>query len=543
MRIEPVNVKAANEFVHKYRQSDERVTSYFDFAPFGEEEQRLREVKERSFKRADLVDILKQMNKAWHAPKETIEQIERLQREDSVVVIGGQQAGLLTGPLYSLHKIISIVTYAREQEEKLNVPVIPVFWIAGEDHDFAEINHIFIERDGALQKHTVSQNEYEKKPISFIELDKLAVSEWLRTAFLHLHETAYTKEVYETIDHCLQEAKTYVDFFARLIFALFPNEGIVLFDSAHEAARKIESDYFLQMIDAQQSIAVNVYETVEKMKQQGYAAPIEVEENDAHLFYFDGRERILLKREGTMWVGKQEEVKFTTDEIKKIAKVQPEKLSNNVVTRPLMQELLFPTLAFVGGDAEVHYWATLKSSFRAIDPSFKMPLVISRMSFTWVTERVEKLLQQRAMDETEVLGHPFAMYKTNWLLSATSPPIDRLFQEVKEQMAILHEPIQLMAKTISDDLYQQSERNLTYIERALADFERKMMRKLAEKHDIVLMQFQEIENTLKPFGNLQERIWNPLPLLNECGINTFRTMLSHAPFLTHKNQHHLVYLS
>src|SRR5690625_515394 len=131
MRIEPVTIKAANKFVHVYRQNEERARSYFDFAPFGEEKRRLQDVKQRVFKRAPLVRILKEMNEAWGAPKETISQIERLKDDESVVVIGGQQAGLLTGPLYSIHKVISILTYAREQEKRLGVPVVPVFWIAG----------------------------------------------------------------------------------------------------------------------------------------------------------------------------------------------------------------------------------------------------------------------------------------------------------------------------------------------------------------------------------------------------------------------------
>lgn len=543
MRIEPVTIKAANKFVQEYRQNEERARSYFDFAPFGEEKRRLQDVKQRVFKRAPLVRILKEMNEAWGAPKETISQIERLKDDESVVVIGGQQAGLLTGPLYSIHKVISILTYAREQEKRLGVPVVPVFWIAGEDHDFAEINHIFIDRKGTLEKHTVAQQVYEKKPISFIKLDKRAVSEWVRTSFLHLPETEHTKVVFETINRCLHEAETYVDFFAKLIFALFPNDGVVLFDSAHENVRKIESDYFIKLIDAQENIASSVFETVEKMKRQGFAEPIEVERDDTHLFYYDGRERILLKRDGAKWVGKHDEVVFTTEEIKRIAREQPEKLSNNVVTRPIMQELLFPTLAFIGGDAEIHYWATLKNCFRAVDPSFTMPLIISRMSYTWVTDRVGKLLQQRAIDEAEVLGNPFATFKTNWLLSSTSPPIDRLFQEVKENIAMLHEPIRQMARSISDDLYQQSERNLTYIEGALTDFERKMVQKVEEKHDVVLMQFQEIENTLKPFGGLQERIWNPLPFINEYGLKTFSTMCTNAPFISHEDHHHVVYFS
>src|SRR5699024_5612726 len=146
-----------------------------------------------------------------------------------------------------------------------------------------------------------------------------------------------------------------------------------------------------------------------------------------------------------------------------------------------MQELLFPTLAFIGGDAEVHYWATLKNSFRALDPSFRMPLIISRMSYTWLTKRTEKLLKQRTIDISEVFTERIATYKMNWLMQTTSPPIDRLFKELKDEIATLHEPIQQLAQTISDDLQQQAERNLLYIEREIDRFQCKVLQKVDEK--------------------------------------------------------------
>src|SRR5690606_16933014 len=105
------------------------IMSYFSYQPFASLEKRVLDLKNRTFERQALSDILHKMNAHWDAPEQTLRQIERLKDDDSVVVIGGQQAGLLTGPLYTVNKIISIITYAKEQEEKLNIPVIPVFWI------------------------------------------------------------------------------------------------------------------------------------------------------------------------------------------------------------------------------------------------------------------------------------------------------------------------------------------------------------------------------------------------------------------------------
>src|SRR5699024_12707310 len=119
------------------------------------------------------------MNETWGAPDATIAQIERLRDERSVVVIGGQQAGLLTGPLYTIHKIVSIIKYAKEQEAKLNIPVIPVFWIAGEDHDYADINHVYTTENGNLTKQKIAQQAWKHITISNLSLNYSLHKKWI----------------------------------------------------------------------------------------------------------------------------------------------------------------------------------------------------------------------------------------------------------------------------------------------------------------------------------------------------------------------------
>src|SRR5699024_11029072 len=118
---------------------------------------------------------LEEMNEQWHAPQATFRNIERLKDSNSVVVIGGQQAGMLTGPLYTIHKIISIIQFAKQKEAELNVPVIPLFWIAGEHHDFEEINHIIVPISGisgvSMKKDKLKKPVIERMHASSITVD------------------------------------------------------------------------------------------------------------------------------------------------------------------------------------------------------------------------------------------------------------------------------------------------------------------------------------------------------------------------------------
>lgn len=541
MLVQAISLQKNNSLIEAYRNEDASVLKYFDYKPFSSYRTRYEAIMEESYDRKQLASILKEMNEAWNAPQSTMKQIERLQEENSVVVIGGQQAGLLTGPLYSLNKVISIIRLAKEQEAALGVPVIPVFWIAGEDHDYDEINHIFTLRDEKLVKHPTKQQEIIKKSVSHINLDKDLTKEWLLTAFQDLKESKHTKELYEAMTSCLDESSTFVDFFARVTFDLFQEEGLVLIDAADEKIRAFESSYFEKIIENEDAIAKHVYETVQTLQQKGYAIPLEVEEADAHLFYHDqGNERVLLKRFGKDYVGKNDEVQLTKKELLEVATKNPEKLSNNVVTRPLMQEMVFPTLAFLAGDGEISYWAALKGAFAALD--LKMPPVVPRLSFTYVTERTAKLLEQRVVSLTDAINEGTGSVKMNWLMNQQTPALPALFTEAERQLEQLHAPLQALVQEITPNVQNEAEKNLLYMKNHLGYLQKRVEKSLAEKHRVPLQQFTEIELFLHPNGLLQERVYNPLYFLNEYGYRWIQEMtrIAEIPF---EKEHFAVFLS
>lgn len=539
MHIDPIKLENKNKFIKHYRKSDHHIMQYFDYSPFDDYKKRVNDLKDRTFKREELTKVLKQMNREWDAPQSTFNNIERLNDQSSVVVIGGQQAGLLTGPLYTLNKIISIIQFAKQQEEKLNIPVIPVFWIAGEDHDFDEINHIFLPDQSNIKKHTISQQVIGKYPISSLEIDQEKASTWLINIFRELHETEYTKDLLSVTKKCLEESTTYVDFFARLIYQLFTDEGLVLIDSDHSQLRQIESDYFCRLIDNQPSISKSVYESLQQLRLAGYSISLDIEENDGHLFYHQNGERILLERniDGD-WVGKQEEVIFTTYELLEIANKHPELLSNNVITRPLMQELLFPTLAFIGGDGEISYWSVLKQAFHTLN--IKMPPVLPRLSFTYINSSLRKLIENHNICITHVINFGAEQYKANWLAAQQNPPIHHMVEQLKTSIDHAHKPLRNTAKEIRSDIGSLAQKNLEYIFREIDYLENRINLSLENKYKQQLKNFDQINHSLYPQNGLQERTWNLISIINESGVDCLRKLLHENCSFTH--EHFVVYI-
>ncbi|WP_053219771.1 bacillithiol biosynthesis cysteine-adding enzyme BshC [Virgibacillus senegalensis] len=541
MRIDPIEINKQTKLISGYRSGDKVIQDKFDYQPFQQETyvQRAADLSGKQYNRQGLSAVLEELNQGWGAPQATMRNIERLKEENSMVVIGGQQAGLLTGPLYTIHKIISILHFAREQEKLLGKPVIPVFWIAGEDHDFDEINHIMMPQKNRMKKNKVRQQPEQKNSMSTLEMDHAMLEEWLERIFSQLSETENTRELYDCCQELLHSSVTYVDFFAKLVFWIFDEEGIVLVDSGNPLVRSLESENFLAMIENQPAISHDVYQAIQQNSNEGYAVSLDAEPESGHLFYHQDGERILLfKQDDGTWAGKQNECSFTTEELRLIAMEHPEKLSNNVVTRPLMQELLFPTLAFFGGPGEVGYWSVLKPAFHAL--GLKMPPVLPRLSFTLVDRNVEKIIHNLSLSIKTVVERGVYSDKTNWLASQSNPPIEALADQVKKSIEEVHRPLRKAAEEIRADLKFIADKNLEYLYEDIDFIEDRIQKALQEKHRKTLEGFDLVNICLHPEGGLQERCWNILPWVNQYGKDFLKQLT--ASSFDYYNAHYVVYL-
>jgi bacillithiol synthase len=520
MHIEPIHIDKQNKLIRDYRDGNSSIMEHFEYSML-DYKKRLKEITSRSYNREQLATVLTQLNELWGASSTTFSNIERLKDDKSVVVVGGQQAGLLTGPLYSVNKVISIIQLARQQEKELGVPVIPVFWIAGEDHDFEEINHVYMGRK-ALKKYKLPVKNDDKLSVSQMDLDQKLVRDWLETVLRQVSETNYTNELKRTVMDCLERSTNYVDFFAQLIFRLFPEDGLVLIDSGNEQVRKLESDYFVNMIMNQKEISSGVAKSLAALTSKGYTVELDVSPESGNLFFHLNGERILLNRNSEgHWVGKQNEVILSTEELLLIAKQTPEKLSNNVVTRPLMQDLLFPTLAFIGGPGEISYWSVLKPAFNGV--GIKMPPVVPRLSFTYLEPKAIKVMEKYNISKEVAINNGVIGIRDKWFEAKMDPPVGETATKIKQRIAEIHKPLREIAENTRVDVAELAQKNLAYLIRDIEFLEKRIENALKEKYHKELEDFSLLENLLHP-GGLQERVWNPIPFLNEYGLDFFREL-------------------
>lgn len=512
-----------NETFYDYTQSADSYT------------QRLAELNSRTFKRHELVRTIRTYMEPFGISDAASAHLDELS-DNGVVVIGGQQAGLLTGPLYSVHKAITVILLAKKRRNELGVPVIPVFWVAGEDHDLEEINHTFTEQDGRPVKRQYPERFVLKKMASHTDYDGDQMADYIRLVFRDYEETAYTKELLEEVLYSAKQEHSFTGFFVRLMNDLFRNHGLLFMDSADKSLRMLESEYFKKLIIESETIADKVVHKERLFTEQGFGTPIQASEDAAHLFYVHDTGRVLLSRKGDSFVNEAAALQFTTSELLAIAEHTPWLLSNNVATRPLMQDMVFPVLAFVGGPGEISYWSLLKDAFNHLD--MKMPILVPRISITLITPGTQHALEKSELTVDDVMAGEVIRRRTEFLDEQRDVELEHLLKETEQ---VIQAQYDKMEQHLSDkDLADLAEKNRAYHLRQLNYLKEKAEDALLRKYAAALRNFSRIEGELYPERNLQERTYTPYPFLNVYGPTLIDDLLNAS--LPMNGEHVVIYL-
>ncbi|MDM5156104.1 bacillithiol biosynthesis cysteine-adding enzyme BshC [Bacillus sp. DX1.1] len=538
MEIKEISVPLQG-VVADYMKDSKEIQAYFDY-PLTEDgfRQRLHDLRDKQYFRQDLVAHLLQYNTNLHAGDHTLRNIQALADENTYVVVGGQQAGLLTGPLYTVHKIISILQLAKEKEATLGVRVVPVFWIAGEDHDIDEINHVFVTKNKKIKKTIFHDRHPKNASASESALSIEDCKKWIEEIFKTYPETNFTKDVLQFVEDALQQSHTYVDFFARLIMKLFADSGLILVDSHHPALRKLEVSFFKQIVSCYKEVQAGLQNQQQLLREQGYKPIIETKHSAVHIFMQIDQERVLLEEENGQFVGKDGVYSFSYEELIEEMEKNPERFSNNVVTRPLMQEYVFPTLAFIGGPGEIAYWSELQQVFHAF--GFQMPPVVPRLTISYMERDIATDLQDLQLQESDPFLNDMDMLREKWLSNQGEEPIDCQFTEATERIVALHTSLQQFVSKVDPGLQQFSKKNEQKIIEQLQLLERTLKRNIEKKHEVELNKFRRLQYALRPLGAPQERVWNICYYLNQFGLDFVERVMKQS--FAWDGKHHIIKL-
>lgn len=459
-------------------------------------------------RRERVARALERRNRAFGSGTRTHQNIERL-RNGAVAVVTGQQVGLFGGPLFSILKAITAVRIAHEASA-LGVDAVPVFWLATEDHDSAEIDHL------TLPGRTVRVSAVGQAgaPVSEVRLGEDVVA-----AVAALRELHGDSEVIDWVAEFYKPGATFGDAFGRLFARIFAEHGVILLDASDPELHDIAKPLYRRSIE-EADVSEQLIARGQQLQAAGYHEQVKVTRESTLLFAKENGIRTPIHRAN----GDFEIRGRRTTSAELLARIEDNsaRFSPNVLLRPVVQDWLLPTLAYVGGPAEIAYFAQAAVVYENF--AGRVTPVLPRLSATIVDPRSTKLLEKYGLRLSDLLGGELA---TRELVASRSLPreIHRRFDTASESLERNLSEIRKALSQLDPTLVKASEKSSAKMRYQLERLRGRTARAEMQRHADVARHAQQLSSTLFPHDGLQERT---LPAVS--ALATFGEGLLHSLF-------------
>ena len=453
--------------------------------------------------------ILERQSKSWGAGPETLKNIRRL-RQGSAAVVTGQQVGLFGGPMFAMYKALTAVKLA-EEATAAGVDAVPVFWLATSDHDLAEVNHVSLPGpEGKLVTLTTSTRSVAGAPVSEVRLEEeiLRVVEEAGALLGESEAIQFLRESYRPGDS-LGTA------FARLFTRLFSSWGVILLDASDAELHRVAEPVYRAAIERAEDLEAALVERGHALEKAGYYQQVRVTESSVLLFTMrDGARTPIHRRvKGSDQATEDQAAEFviggdagaetlSSGELLNRIAAAPEKFSPNVLLRPVVQDYLLPTLAYVGGASEAAYFAQVSAVYEIL--LGRITPIVPRFSATLVEPKVQRWLRQYDIAVPDALRGPDALRRA--LASHTLPEgvqnaFDTAQQSVSESLARLRGALEKLDPTLLGASETAGSKMNYQLDR---------LRQLAtaaelRRSEVISRHAEGLSHALYPDGELQER--------------------------------------
>ncbi len=460
----------------------------------------------RTFPRNAVSEVLGRFNREVGASQQTLANVELLKDPESVAVVTGQQLGLFGGPAFSFYKAATVIRVAQSLREQ-GVKAVPVFWLPSDDSDYEEVRATnWVDQEGELLRvsYPVDLGKAERMvgTVPLNEISRCQAS--LRSAGIG---GEFGDQVLDDLEREYGPERNFRTAFASWLADLFPEHGLVLFDSLAEGYRPLVKEVFRTAIEKRSDIVDALSRQRALLESRGYEAQVWTDETETLLFWLEGETRSKIRyRDGRFQVRTSSaNLSLTTDEMLARLEENPEKISSNVLLRPIVQEHLFPTVAYVAGAAEIAYHAQISaiSGFWNVSP-----LVMPRAAFTLVDRKSQRILRQYGLQALDVIRKKRLDLSRSLLRENHAGQIiegfERLQKDVERQVEGLQAMLEKEDRQSVDMLRLGSRKVLYQIGRVHDRF----VRNQEQKNANLTRHLDYLYGQLLPGSKLQERVVN-----------------------------------
>ena len=463
-----------------------------------------------------LADVLREQNLDFGSSEKTMSNIELLRQKNTVAIVTGQQVGLFGGPLYTWYKIVTAIKLAHSLHEQLpEFSFVPIFWLEGEDHDFEEVNHINILNSDfqPVKLEYYPKGKRGQKNLSAVgnvtidENIEMVVGELTKT----LVPTEFKKDVVEKLQHSYAAGTTFNKAFASYINLLTKDQGLIFIDANNRRLKDLVKPIFLKEIEEYPRVSQLIIQQSAELEEH-YHAQIKTKAMNVFLFHQGGRYMLEPRENDFSLRGSRQH--FTKDELLALIQESPESVSPNVALRPVCQDTLLPTVAYIAGPSEVAYFAQLRQVYEYFGCPY--PVIYPRASATIVEEKQLKILDKYQIGLPELFENPGKISKKVVDMVA-EVKIDEMFTESSNQLNDTLNELKFGLNYIDPTLLGSLETAREKIEATMHILKEKAGEAQQRKHEIAIRQIQKVQNILLPHENFQERELNLSYFMNKYG--------------------------
>ncbi len=490
----------------------DRVAQFYGHSPHSDESIReaAAEMNYPDERRAALVEALRHQN-------DDSPSLRELAKPGTMAVVSGQQVGLFSGPAYTIYKAMSAVRIAARLREQ-GIPAVPIFWLATEDHDFAEVDHSWIfgpSHQPVLLRAQASP--LPQQPVGGIRLTDVPVEE-LRQI---LGGFPFGEEVAAEVARAYTPERSMGVAFRELLKSLLAKYDLLFLDPLDEHIRQLGAPLLRDAVRLSPELKRQLAERNSELQAAGYHAQVHLEPQTSLVFLLDGGRRITLRAQNGGYLSKDR--RYTPQELMDRA----DQLSPNALLRPVMQDYLLPTIAYVGGPAELAYFAQAQAIYRTL--LGRMPVVVHRAGFTLLDARAAKLMTRNAIDWPVVfegedgirehIAHRLVPPELKQKAKSTLTDVEVLLDRYGDQLTAFDPTLaSALAKSRQKIVFQ------------LSKIDHKTAHEALRRNTRARQEATFLAGLLYPNKHLQERLYTILPFLAKHGPALIDTIHDHVQF-------------
>ena len=464
------------------------------------------------------------LRSAFVAHDEAQRNLDGLFNGDALCITTGQQPGLFLGPLFTVYKALTAVAVARACSDILGRVVTPVFWVAGDDHDFAEANHLYSLSPANTVERLVLRDREHDAPSLPLYREQLGadVDAVLAQLVDHSHETEFRSDILGWLSRHYRAEHDMATAFAGALAELLGPHGLVVFRPTHAAAKRAMAPHLLEILNAAVSVDEGLVARAAALRAEGRDAPVPVGERAMPVLIEGrlGRDRLVSVDD--RFVARRSQEAWTLAQLETMAREEPERLSPNVLLRPAIETALFPTLAYVAGPGELAYLPQCLPLYDHLRVEPQRPM--ARWSGQIIETKVAKVLKKYAL-AIEDLAAPEGKVEAELVKDDMPDEATAALDVLRNVVAREYPRLQQAAASVDPTLRKSVQSAQYSTLSAIADVEKRLTTHLKRQNDLVVQQVAKARHNLFPLGRPQERVFSLVPYLIRHGPGLLDTIL------------------